>query len=781
MSLQTEMPIMTPKDLGKGRMEILRRHIFLRGIVQGVGFRPFVFNLARLHGLNGWVNNSSEGVHLEVEGSPERIEQFTQEVTRKAPPQAKIESLQCEDLKPAGGAGFEIRESVEEAGKYQLISPDIATCPACREEIHTPSDRRYRYPFTNCTQCGPRFTIIEDIPYDRPKTTMAKFRMCPDCRREYDDPADRRFHAQPNACPVCGPQLRLVDPEGNPIPSPDPLSSAISLLKEGKILALKGLGGFLLACDARVASPVEALRQRKHRPDKPFAVMLPRLAAIREHCEVSEGEEKLLLSPESPIVLLSWKEGSSIDRAVAPRQRYLGVQLPYTPLHHLLMKESGMALVMTSGNRSEEPIAKDNEEALARLRGIADAFLLHDRDIFIQYDDSVAAVVKGRSHVLRRARGYAPFPIRLPFSTKPILACGGELKNTFCLTRDHYAFVSQHMGDLENLETLNHFQRTVEIYRRLFRIQPEVVAYDLHPEYLSTKYALGLPGKKVGIQHHFAHLAGCLAENGEAGPAIGLSFDGLGYGTDGALWGGEFLVGDFRSFRRRAHFEYLPMPGGAAAIRHPWRMALSYVYHLLGKERLMKVLPLFTRAAQSSASGEEKIRVFLRQMDKRMNSPLTSSCGRLFDGVSALLGLCPSISFEGQAAMELEMIADREEGGEYEFILEPEADQEIIRLRPIIDGILLDLDRGTSPSRISGKFHNTLVEIGKAVCEKIRRQGGPEKVALSGGVFQNRLLLERMTTALERAGFQVLVHRQVPCNDGGLSLGQAVIANFISI
>jgi hydrogenase maturation protein HypF len=781
MSLQTEMPIMTPKDPGKGRMEILRRHISLRGIVQGVGFRPFVFNLARRHGLSGWVNNSSEGVHLEVEGSPERVEQFTQEVARKAPPRARIESLQCEDLKPMGAVVFEIRESVEEAGKYQLISPDIATCPACREEIHTPSDRRYRYPFTNCTQCGPRFTIIEDIPYDRAKTTMAKFRLCPDCRREYDDPADRRFHAQPNACPVCGPRLRLVDPEGNPIPSPDPLSAAIELLKGGKILALKGLGGFLLACDAGKASPVEALRLRKHRPDKPFAVMLPSLGAVREHCEVSEGEENLLLSPESPIVLLSWKEGSSIDRAVAPRQRYLGVQVPYTPLHHLLMKESGMALVMTSGNRSEEPIAKDNEEALARLRGIADAFLLHDRDIFIQYDDSVAAVVKGQPHVLRRARGVAPFPIRLPFSAKPILACGGELKNTFCLTRDHYAFVSQHIGDLENLETLNHFQRTVEIYRRLFRIQPEVVAYDLHPEYLSTKYALGLPGKKVGIQHHFAHLAGCLAENGEAGPAIGLSFDGLGYGTDGALWGGEFLVGDFRSFRRRAHFEYLPMPGGAAAIRHPWRMALSYVYHLLGKERLMKVLPLFTRAAQSSASGEEKIRVLLQQMDKRMNSPLTSSCGRLFDGVSALLGLCPSISFEGQAAMELEMIADREEGGEYEFILEPEADQEIIRLRPIIDGVLLDLDRGTSPSRISGKFHNTLVEIGKAVCEKIRRQGGPEKVALSGGVFQNRLLLERMSTALERAGFQVLVHRQVPCNDGGLSLGQAVIANFISI
>ena len=777
---QNSKPETRNPKLSGGKAEIRRRHIFLRGVVQGVGFRPFVFNLARRHGLNGWVKNSSEGVHTEVEGFPESVEHFTQEVTRKAPPRARIEFFRWEDRMPTGVEGFEIRESEAEGGLYQLISPDIATCPSCREEIHNPADRRYRYPFTNCTQCGPRFTIIEDIPYDRPQTTMAKFRMCPDCRREYDDPTDRRFHAQPNACPVCGPQLSLVNPEGEPICSADPLGSAIRLLKEGKIVALKGLGGFLLACDARAESPVQALRLRKHRPDKPFAVMLPTLNAVKEHCEVAGEEEALLLSPESPIVLLSWKEDSSIARAVAPRQRYLGILLPYTPLHHLLMEEPGMALVMTSGNLSEEPIAKDNQEALERLRGIADAFLLHDRDIFVQYDDSVTAVVGGRPRVLRRARGYAPFPVRLPFSAKPILACGGELKNTFCVTRDEYAFVSQHIGDMENLETLNHFQRTVEIYRRLFRIQPEVVAYDLHPEYLSTKFALSLPGRKVGIQHHFAHLAGCLAENGEDGPAIGLSFDGLGYGTDGALWGGEFLVGDFRSFRRAAHFEYLPMPGGAAAIRHPWRMALSYVYHLLGKERLMKVLPLFTRAAPSTPPGEEKIRILLRQMDTRMNSPLTSSCGRLFDGISALLGLCPSITFEGQAAMELEMIADREEGRRYEFILEPGGDQEIIRLRPLVEGVLLDLERGTAPSCIAGKFHRTLVEIGKTTCEKIRHQGGPEKVTLSGGVFQNRLLLGQMTTALEGAGFKVLTHRQVPCNDGGLSLGQAVIANFIN-
>ncbi len=777
MNFEVEKSVEIIKKLSKPKFKMLRRHIFLKGVVQGVGFRPFVYSLAQRHGLKGWVNNSSEGVHLEVEGDWGVVEQFTQEISRYAPPRARIESLRVEDLDWAGFQGFEIRESVEEAGKYQPISPDIATCRACQGEVFAPGDRRFRYPFTNCTNCGPRFTIIEDVPYDRPKTTMGKFAMCPQCRREYDDPADRRFHAQPNACPVCGPRVQLCDREGKSLSAEDSISSAIRLLREGKILAIKGLGGFLLACDAQDSSVVEKLRRRKQRPDKPFAVMLKDLAAVKEHCLVNQEEEKLLLSPESPIVLLSWKKGSSIAPAVAPAHKYLGVMLPYTPLHHLLMQESGMVLVMTSGNLSEEPIAKDNEEALLRLGGIADAFLLHDRDICVQYDDSVVALVSDQPTILRRARGYAPFPIGLPFSTKPILACGAELKNTFCLTRDGYAFVSQHIGDLENLETLSHFQRTVELYQKLFRIKPEMVAYDLHPEYLSTKYALGLPGDKIGVQHHFAHLVSCMAENGEEGPAIGLSFDGLGYGTDGCLWGGEFLVGDYRSFIRKAHFEYLPMPGGAAAIRHPWRMALSYVYTLLGKERLMRHLPLFTAASQS---GGGKIRILLQQIDRRINSPLTSSCGRLFDGVSALLGLCPSVSFEGQAAVELEMIADLEEEEAYEFTTEMEDGKEIILLGPMIEGILQDLEKGVQRSKISGKFHNTLVKVGVAICQKIGDHQELEKVALSGGVFQNRLLSERMKKALEKSGFKVLVHRQVPCNDGGLSLGQAVIANFVS-
>jgi hydrogenase maturation protein HypF len=438
------------------------------------------------------------------------------------------------------------------------------------------------------------------------------------------------------------------------------------------------------------------------------------------------------------------------------------------------MQESGMALVMTSGNLSEEPIAKDNEEASSRLHGIADAFLMHDRDIYVQYDDSVTAVVHGQPTVLRRARGYAPFPIRLPFPLRPILACGAELKNTFCLTRDEYAFVSQHIGDMENLETLNHFQRTVDLYQKLFRIRPEIVAYDLHPEYLSTKYARRLAGDKIGVQHHFAHMASCLAENGERGPVIGLAFDGLGFGADGNLWGGEFLVGDYGSFERRAHFEYVPMPGGAAAIQNPWRMALSYLYTFLGREGLMRHLPIFAQAK------EEKIRVILRQIDRQINSPLTSSCGRLFDAVSALLELCVSVSYEGQAAVELEMIADPGEVGAYEFFVEEEEGKEIIRLKPMIEGILRDIEKATAHPVISGKFHNTLVKIGVSICQGIKREGGPKKVALTGGVFQNRLLSEKMRVALEKAGFLVLLHRRVPCNDGGLSVGQAVIANFIS-
>ncbi|MGC8809203.1 MAG: carbamoyltransferase HypF [bacterium] len=749
-----------------------RRRFFLKGVVQGVGFRPFVYGLASGYGLAGWVNNSSAGVHIEVEGPRAAIEKFTTDLKRKAPPRARVEALDFWDLPPGGYEAFEIRESVEEGGEYQLISPDIATCSACQEEIFNPADRRYRYPFTNCTNCGPRFTIIKDIPYDRPKTTMAKFSMCAECRREYEDPADRRFHAQPNACPQCGPRLEIWNNAGEKIPASDPLKLAIQFLQAGKIVALKGLGGFLLAGDAQNRETVRRLRERKRRPAKPLAVMFPNLAKLKEHCWVNEQEEEILRSPESPIVLLRWKENSPIVPEVAPGQKYLGAMLPYTPLHHLLLQESGLILVMTSGNLSEEPIAKDNEEAIKRLGGIADAFLLHDRDIYVQYDDSVVAVIDGETSIIRRARGYAPFPIKLPMKLKPILACGGELKNTFCLTRDHYAFVSQHIGDMENLETLEHFQRTIKIYQELFRIQPEWIAYDLHPEYLSSKYALHLPGQKIGVQHHFAHLVSCLAENEVDGPTIGLTFDGLGYGADGTLWGGEFLIGDYHNFHRYAHLEYMPLPGGAAAIKNPWRMALAYTYILMGKEELLEHL------LRWPISGSEKIYLILQQIDKKINSPLTSSLGRLFDGVAALLGLCSSISYEGQAAVELEMIADTKVNMAYDFEIEEEGGQEVIRLKPIWAGILKDLAKEVSPAEISGKFHNTIVEMSLHLCQQIARRRGIKRVALSGGVFQNRLLLQKLKNILRNAGFEVFTHHLIPSNDGGISLGQAVIAHF---
>jgi hydrogenase maturation protein HypF len=753
----------------------LRRSLTVKGVVQGVGFRPFIYGLARRHKLPGWVKNSSAGVYIEVEGPFGDVARFTEQIPLQAPPRARIESLDFEDAPPAGYASFEIRESLEEEGQYQLVSPDIATCAACTAEIFDPRDRRHRYPFTNCTNCGPRFTIIEDIPYDRPKTTMAGFRMCPRCRREYDDPADRRFHAQPNACPACGPRLELCAREGTPLPADDPLRSAGALLKEGKIVALKGLGGFLLACDARSETAVRELRRRKSRPDKPFAVMLADPAAVRLHCRVSNEEERLLLSPESPIVLLSRREDASLAEAVAPGQKYLGVMLPYTPLHHLLMRELAIPLVMTSGNRSEEPIAKENGEAASRLGGVADFFLRHDRDIFVPYDDSVAAVIAGAPAVLRRARGYAPFPVALPFPLRPILACGAESKNTFCLTRDRYAFVSQHIGDMENLETIEHYRRTLDLYQKLFRIRPEIAAYDLHPDYLATQFALELPiDRKVGIQHHHAHMAACMAENGETGPVIGLSFDGLGYGPDGTLWGGECLVGDFRSFRRAFFFEPVPMPGGAAAIRHPWRMALGFLFHFFGKEGLRPFLPYL------GLGEDEKTDLILKQAALRFNSPLTSSGGRLFDAVSALLGLVSSISYEGQAAVALEAIADEREAGSYPFLLNNEGEAEGIGFRPLFAGILADLEAGKAKGAISAKFHNTLVQMAAEVCRRIRRGGGPAKAALSGGVFQNRFLLERTKAALENAGFGVLIHRRVPCNDGGLSLGQAVIAHFVS-
>jgi hydrogenase maturation protein HypF len=774
-------------------VETLRlARISVRGIVQGVGFRPFVYGLATKHNVKGWVCNTSEDVKIEVEGKAEAIEQFYLELQTKAPPLAHIEDVTISYHPPIGYKKFEIRHSTVEEGKYQLISPDIATCQACLSELLNPSDRRYRYPFANCTNCGPRFTIIGDMPYDRPKTTMRYFQMCPRCQAEYENPLDRRFHAQPNACPKCGPKVELVDNQGNPVchselsEESDALARASQLLKEGKIIAIKGLGGFLLACDASNETAVKTLRERKRRLSKPFAIMVSNMNEIKKHCYVSSEEEKLLTSPQSPIVLMRWKADSSVSREVAPNLEYLGVMLPYTPLHHILLRDTGLPLVMTSGNLSEEPIAKDNDEALKRLSGIADYFLIHNRDIYSRYDDSVTMVERGISQLVRRARSYAPSPIHLTFNCRQILACGAEIKNTFCLTRDNYAFLSQHIGDMENIETLEHFDNTIFLYKRLFRIEPEIVAHDLHPDYLSTKYAqeLGESGiKLIPVQHHHAHIAACMADNGVEYPVIGVAFDGTGMGTDGHIWGGEFLVADYHSFNRVGHLEYLPLPGGDVAIKKPYRTAIAYVLSLLGEDALNGL-------ALKEQAGKVGIEIINRQIEKGLNSPLTSSMGRLFDAVSALLGIRSEIDYEGQAAVELEMaayachceehsdeaISSDKESYPYRIIVDKEV--KIVQLRNLLSAIIEDLKQGISPRRISLKFHNTIAEMTNEMCQLIADETGINRVALSGGVFQNRLLLRKTIGLLENSGFQVFTHRQVPCNDGGISLGQAVIANF---
>jgi hydrogenase maturation protein HypF len=751
--------------------------ISVRGIVQGVGFRPFVYGLAVKHNLKGWVYNTSEDVKIEVEGKAEAIRQFERELQTQAPPLAHIETVNIEYNHPRHYEKFEIRNSQAQEGKYQLISPDIATCRACLDEVMDAEDRRYRYPFTNCTNCGPRFTIIEGMPYDRPKTTMRSFRMCSQCQAEYDNPLDRRFHAQPNACPKCGPQVELVDNQGSLITESNPITAASQFLSKGKILAIKGLGGFLLACDATNDIVVKTLRQRKKRSSKPFAIMVTDINEAKKHCYVSPEEEDLLASPQSPIVLMKWREESSVSLEVAPNLHFLGVMLPYTPLHHILLSDTGLPLVMTSGNLSEEPIARDNDEALRRLFGIADYFLIHNRDIYSSYDDSVSMVERGTSQLVRRARSYAPYPIRLPFEAKQVLGCGAEEKNTFCLTKDNYAFLSQHIGDMENMETLEHFDRTVSLYQKLFHIKPEIVAHDLHPDYLATNYAreLGKSGMKlVPVQHHHAHITSCMADNGLESAVIGVAFDGTGMGADGNIWGGEFLVADYRDYRRAGHLEYLPLPGGVAAIKRPYRTAIGYILTLLEESALNHDLPIMREA------DDMEIEVIRRQIERGINSPLTSSMGRLFDAVSALLGIRSVIDYEGQAAVELEMAAYEEDyvhiQESYPYRIVEEEGIRVVRLKNLLSAVIEDLSQGASKGSMSARFHDTIARMTNEMCRLTAGETGITQVALSGGVFQNRLLLKTATNLLESSGFQVFTHRQVPCNDGGISLGQAVVA-----
>jgi hydrogenase maturation protein HypF len=761
--------------------------ISVRGVVQGVGFRPFIYQLATRYNLRGWVCNTSEDVKIEVEGESKDIEAFTKALRGQAPPMSHIEEIKVAAAQPQHYNRFEIRESVVEVGKYQLVSPDIATCPDCLKEIFDPKDRRYRYPFTNCTNCGPRFTIIKDIPYDRPKTTMQSFKMCPACQKEYNDPLNRRFHAQPNACPVCGPKMELVDAKGKATACEDIIEKTAALLKQGKIVAVKGLGGFLLACDATNERTVNLLRQRKNRPAKPLAVMMADIDEIKRHCELNTEEEDLIKSPGGPIVLVNWRNESTIIKSIAPGLKYIGVMLPYTPLHHLLLNEVGLPLVMTSGNLSEEPIAKDNDEALRRLGGITDYFLMHNRDIYSRYDDSVMIVENAIPRFARRARGFAPYPIHLPYQSKEILGCGAEEKNTFCLTRDNYAFVSQHIGDMENMETLEHYVNTLELYKKLFRIKPEIIAYDMHPEYLPTKYAKELAEmvrrdspqaeglKLYPVQHHHAHIVSCMADNGVRGRVIGVALDGTGYGTDDNIWGGEFMAADEKDFKRVAHLEYLPLPGGSLTIKKPYRAAIGYLV-ALGIE-LDRKLPLFKQV------DAKEIDVIKNQVEKGFNAPLTSSMGRLFDVVSALIGVRGIIEYEAQAAIDLEMAAydAPNETGFYPFSFEERDGITIIKLHDLLRAVILDIKDHGRQSIIAARFHNTIARMILETCQRIAKETGIKRAALSGGVFQNRLLVRKTVTLVESAGFEVYTHRQVPCNDGGIALGQVVIANANSV
>lgn len=807
------------------------RHLHLTGIVQGVGFRPFVYALAARYQLGGWVLNDSAGVEIEIFGPVGALDAFSSALARELPPLAVIDDLASAPISPPFAEPlsllsaersplFRIRSSVAQPGAFVPVSPDIAICPDCLAELFDAGNRRYRYPFINCTNCGPRFSIIRDLPYDRPLTTMASFAMCPDCRREYEDPSDRRFHAQPNACPVCGPQLTFVwspahttcaaDP---PLHREDALQAARRLLSGGGILAVKGIGGFHLACRADLDEPLAELRRRKGRIDKPFAVMALDLPAVERVAVVSPAARTLLTSRARPIVLLPAQLDSTLSALVAPGSRTVGVMLPYTPLHYLLLTSSSTSeqsgdsrsatlhpssfilhpfLVMTSGNLSEEPIVHDNAAAFNRLAPLADAFLLHDRDIHVPIDDSVVRVFEERALPIRRARGYAPFPVRLAAPLRPLAAVGGELKSAFCLTRERYAFLSQHIGDMENLATFEAFTHLFDHYRRLFHVDPQAIAHDLHPGYLSTRWAIeyaaatGVP--LVAVQHHHAHIAALLAEHAfpPAEAVIGLSFDGTGYGPDGTIWGGEVLVATCRTFTRVGRLRPVPLPGGDRAIRYPYRAALAWLW--------AAGIPWEDDLPPVAAASLVERGVILRQLETGLNSVLTSSFGRLFDAVAALAGLRQTITYEAQGALELEALTFSDTADAYPFPLDFRDDSKIQSIpsglhsadpalqfemdhAALVRAIVTDLRRQTPMPVIAARFHNAVAAVAVACCEQVRTSHSLTTVALSGGVFQNAALLDRIAARLRAAGFHLLTHHQVPPNDGGLALGQAIIAH----
>ena len=762
----------------------VRKAIEVTGIVQGVGFRPYVYRLALQRNLAGFITNTAAGVSIEIEGPAEAVDDFVSQLPVEAPPLARITQWAARDIPARADGEFRILPSQPGENRRVLISPDVAICDDCRRELFDPSDRRFHYPFINCTNCGPRYTIVRDIPYDRAHTSMAVFPMCADCQREYDDPLDRRFHAQPNACWKCGPQVELwaavgagLVPARSWAPTrgapTDPIAEAATRLQAGYVVAVKGLGGFHLAVDATNPAAVSCLREGKRRVEKPFAIMAADLETVGSLCELDDASRALLEGPERPIVLLRKKSASLVAELVAPFTREYGVFLPYTPLHFLLFAAGGFqALVMTSGNISEEPIAIDNSEAVARLRGIADFFLVHNRDILLRCDDSVVRVSGEQPRLLRRSRGYVPVPVFLNQDLPPILAVGGELKNTVCLTKGRHAFLSQHIGDLENLESYGFFETTISSFKRILEVEPRLLAYDLHPDYFSTRWALGQSNiKRIGVQHHHAHIASCMAENHLEGKVIGIALDGTGYGTDGAVWGGEVLLATYADFERVAHLDYVPMPGGAAAIAEPWRMAVSYL-HMHFAENLWDLEIPFVRELD-----RRQVAVLVRMAQRGVNSPLTSSCGRLFDAVSALAGIRKRVNYEAQAAIEFEAaIAGEGEGAVYPFELRADGSGWIIDTRPLFAALLNDLNCGVPAGIVSRRFHEGFVDVLARVVKLIHAKTGLQNICLSGGSFQNVFLLEHLKRRLEAEGLNVFTHSEVPCGDGGLSLGQALVA-----
>jgi hydrogenase maturation protein HypF len=753
-----------------------RRRLLIQGAVQGVGFRPFIYCLAAEMDIRGWVSNSAQGVLIEAEAPSVQLDSFLAQIEAQKPPHSIIQHILVETIPATGEATFEIRESNTEGNRSTIILPDLGTCPDCLREIFDPANRRYHYPFTNCTHCGPRYSIIQSLPYDRPNTTMSAFVMCPQCRAEYENPRDRRFHAQPNACPNCGPQLSLWDASGREIATrQQAFRAAAEALRFGGVLALKGIGGFQLLVDARNAPAVQWLRERKQRPDKPFAVMAPTLEHAKAICEVSEAEENLLLSCEAPIVLLRRRADSALCHEIAPYNPNLGVMLPYTPLHHLLMAELGFPVVATSGNLSGEPICTDETEALTRLKGLADVFLVHNRPIARPVDDSVTRIMVGTEYMLRRARGYAPLPVELPEPLPVIVATGAHLKNTVAVSVGQQVFVSQHIGDLEAPEAVSAFQRALKDLQGLYDQPPALIACDLHPDYRSTLMAQELAqqlGKPlIRVQHHYAHVLACMAEHRLAAPVLGVAWDGTGYGTDGTIWGGEFLRIGSDSFERYAHLRTFRLPGGEQAIREPRRIALGLLFELYGND-----LPDLPQLGFSPS----ELSIIKSALRRGINAPLTSSMGRLFDGVSALIGLRQRVSFEGQAAMDLEFACEGRNTDRCYPInmahvtIGAGAEGSIIDWSPMVAGILADLAAGLSVAEIAATFHNWLLEVIVSLAAQVRI----EQVVLSGGCFQNRRLLEGSIRRLQEAGFRPFWSQKIPSNDGGISLGQIVAAQI---